>query len=110
MSFCHKDITYTIILQTIRETYEKFRSEMGKYINFWAVLDQLDSETRVIDPIQPNRSDCYRRILMNQSVVVHLILNPLSPRAFPEIQFSGPERNVRALEALLDQDCKVCGK
>jgi len=94
--------------QSLVESYEKFRGEIGKYVKFWDVMDELDEQTRVIDPIQPNRSDCYRRILMNQSVVVQLKVNPLNPRGFPEIQFSGPERNVRELEAILDQDCKVC--
>lgn len=74
---------------------------------FWSVLDELDNQARVIDPVQPKRGDIHRRILLNQNVVVNLVFNPLCPKALPEIKFSGPEKSIYELDAMIDEHCKV---
>lgn len=70
-------------------------------------MEDLDCTVRVVDPIQPNKGHFHRRILLEDNVILHLVVDPLAPRALPQISFAGPDKHVESLNAAIDQGCNV---
>ncbi|XP_037580498.1 E3 ubiquitin-protein ligase FANCL-like [Dermacentor silvarum] len=92
---------------TLKQIYEKFKEEIERLQEFWAAMDDLDSNCWVLDPASPRHSDCYRRIALGKNVSVAIVVQPRSPKAFPRLEFCGPHRAVSAHEEAVEQNkCK----
>jgi E3 ubiquitin-protein ligase FANCL len=89
------------------EAHKYFISQVEKFSDFWNLLDEIDKKTRVTDPVKPNRSHTYRRVMIQDRVIIHLEINPRQPRGFPEVTFTGPEKVVDSFESLLESQCKA---
>ena len=89
------------------EAHENFKIHVEKFEDFWNLMDDIYKTARVIDPPKSNRSHTYRRIMIMDRVILHLEVNPLKPRDFPEVSFTGPDNIISSLEALVESECKV---
>lgn len=67
---------------TLKDIYKKFKEEVERLQEFWAAMDDLDSNCWVLDPASPRHSDCYRRIALGKKHTYnHFVSKPLLPKA-----------------------------
>lgn len=70
---------------------------------FWSVLEELDDTATVLDPPDPQPHHTHRRILLANSVSVHLVLSPQAPSSAPQCQLIGPSPLTAPLLARLTE-------
>ncbi|XP_077493577.1 E3 ubiquitin-protein ligase Fancl [Amblyomma americanum] len=90
--------------QALKAVYDKFKEEVEKFQDFWAVMDDLDSNSWVLDPTSPRHCDCYRRVALGNNVSVAVVVQPRAPRMFPRLEFCGPHRPVSAHEESVEEN------
>jgi len=83
-----------------------FFSQLKLLDQFWSEMEDFDRNSTVIDPPNPNHSHNHRRILLEDRIIVHLVVDPLKPRGFPEINISGPHRIVSEMDVRVEKQCK----
>ncbi|KAK8898642.1 hypothetical protein M9Y10_000934 [Tritrichomonas musculus] len=59
---------------------------------FWSQLEDLDSQTCVIEPREPSLNCCLRRIVVSNFLQIQIEINPLKPLNVPKIIFFGAEQ------------------
>lgn len=59
------------------------------------MLDEIDSNTWVLEPEQPSRSCTSRRIALGNNASVQIDLNPVNARLLPECRFMGADNGNR---------------
>lgn len=57
------------ISRSLREIYEQFREHLGRLQPFFDIMDTLDRECWVLDPVPPQRSCKYRRICIGKILI-----------------------------------------
>jgi len=72
----------------------RFQKVLEKYQETWDVLDDIDKNTWVLDPINPDRSVLVRRVCIAQHCSVHIQISAEAPRSVCECQFMGPESKI----------------
>lgn len=58
------------------------------------MLDEIDSNTWVLEPEQPSRSCTSRRIALGNNASVQIDLNPVNARLLPECRFMGADNGI----------------
>ena len=58
------------------------------------MLDEIDSNTWVLEPEHPLRSCTNRRIALGNNASIHVDLNPANPRLLPECRFMGADNGI----------------
>lgn len=58
------------------------------------MLDEIDSNTWVLEPEHPSRSCTSRRIALGNNAFIHIDLNPANPRLLPECRFMGADNGI----------------
>lgn len=66
-------------------------ARLAHFVNFWAEMDDFDTNTWVLEPARPSRSDVVRRIALRKHCSVEIALKPESPRDVCTCSFIGPE-------------------
>lgn len=82
---------------TIPQIVHIFEQELEKFDKFWAVMDDWDNHTWVLEPSNPPRSCTYRRIAIGKGLSVTVVAAPLQPLALCEVIFFGPDTVVDPL-------------
>ena len=77
--------------KNIRSALVQCRARLAEFVNFWAEMDDFDSNTWVLEPAKPSRSDLVRRIALRKHCSVEISLKPQSPRDVCSCSFIGPE-------------------
>lgn len=61
-------------------------------------MEELDNETRILDPEKPQRRDTWRRIALLNHCSLHVEIDPMHPRSnFQSLRFFGNEKRVGKL-------------
>jgi len=63
----------------------------------WEALHELDRLCWVVEPWPPLPSHLHRRLMVAPSATLHLVVDPASPLAMPDIKFLGAEQRVAPL-------------
>ena len=71
-----------------------FHKVLSQYEDFWDMLDEIDSNTWVLEPDYPSRSCTNRRIALGNNASIHIDLNPANPRLLPECRFMGADNGI----------------
>ncbi|XP_036430194.1 E3 ubiquitin-protein ligase FANCL [Colossoma macropomum] len=99
---------------TLAHIHSQFLLIVEALAEFWAVLDEIDEHTWVLEPEKPTRADCMRRIAIGNSVSIKLEIDPRHPKMLPECCLLGAEHVVTPLRNKLNAnmhlwnpDCSV---
>lgn len=77
---------------------DEFVTEVEKLQQLMDSLDDLDSNSRVVEPSAPSRSATHRRIVLENHVTLVIKFDPSTyPETIPEMQFLGSDANVAPL-------------
>jgi E3 ubiquitin-protein ligase FANCL len=68
-----------------------------RYQSLWEAFDDIDNNTWVLEPENPSRSTCTRRIAVAPHCSVHIQVDPLEPFRVPKLRFLGAEKAVQPL-------------
>lgn len=78
--------------------YEEFQRLILHCQGLWNILDEIDSETWVLEPEKPLRKDVYRRIALGSGASLLVTLDPNNPQEIPSCRFLGSDRMIKPLE------------
>ncbi|KAJ9068203.1 hypothetical protein DSO57_1031057 [Entomophthora muscae] len=106
-NFSAQDISLPLALKG-EESWFKYLIEettklLEKFNDFWLVMDELDTETTILEPHPILRSHCHRRISLQALCSLEVEIDPIHPRAIPVFRLYGPNRRVQPLKASLEQ-------
>ena len=66
------------------------------YRDYFICMNELDQNTRILDPDQPTGKETYRRIALKGHCSLHLELDPIYPRnGLKAMRFYGSEKNIK---------------
>ena len=71
--------------------YDKFVCDVSVYKLFWEEMDMIDSKFNVLDPKNPTKIDCYRRLSLLRNAYIKIVVDPRNALEIPEIEVIGPE-------------------
>lgn len=86
----------------LQQLYYQFQQVLSQYEDFWDMLDEVDSNTWVLEPDHPSRSCTSRRIALGNNASLHIDLNPANPRLLPECRFMGADNVIVPLREHLN--------
>ncbi|XP_078349475.1 E3 ubiquitin-protein ligase FANCL-like isoform X3 [Oculina patagonica] len=86
----------------LQQLYHQFQQVLSQYEDFWDMLDEIDSNTWVLEPDYPSRSCTNRRIALGNNASIHIELNPANPRLLPECRFMGADNVIVPLREHLN--------
>ena len=70
----------------------QFREALGAHQVLWAMLDDIDTHTCVLEPKNPSRDALGRRIALGSHCSLQLTLHAAAPAALPQLHLLGAER------------------
>ncbi|KAG1657777.1 E3 ubiquitin-protein ligase FANCL [Nymphon striatum] len=89
---------------TLCDLYDQFCKVLEHYQIFWNYLDEIDAETWVLEPENPKRNDCFRRIFLGNNASILITLNPKYPSSIPECHFLGSEKIIGPIKRRLNKN------
>ncbi|XP_035257092.1 E3 ubiquitin-protein ligase FANCL isoform X2 [Anguilla anguilla] len=99
---------------TLLDVHAQFLSALESLQEFWAVLDEIDERTWVLEPENPPRGATMRRIAIANNVSIKLEIDSRHPKMLPECCLLGAEHVVTPLRSKLNAnmhlwnpDCSV---
>lgn len=87
---------------TLEQLHKQFVLVLESLTEFWDVLDELDSQTWILEPEKPTWSDTMRRITIGNNVSIKVEVNPRHPKMLPECCLLGAEHVVTPLRNKLN--------
>ncbi|XP_078000850.1 E3 ubiquitin-protein ligase FANCL-like [Glandiceps talaboti] len=86
----------------LKNIHHQFSQELEKYQDFFAVVDEIDNKTWVLEPEQPYYASTLRRIALGSSSSLQINMDPFHPRMFPECKFLGADHVINPLRDKLN--------
>uniref|UniRef100_A0A667Y0V6 E3 ubiquitin-protein ligase FANCL n=1 Tax=Myripristis murdjan TaxID=586833 RepID=A0A667Y0V6_9TELE len=87
---------------TLEQLHSQFLLVLESLADFWAVLDEIDRETWILEPEKPSRADTMRRIAIGNNVSIKVEVDPRHPKMLPECCLLGAEHVVTPLRSKLN--------
>ncbi|KFD71416.1 hypothetical protein M514_07101 [Trichuris suis] len=84
--------------------FEAFVNHVDAFRDLWNQLKAIDTFACVIDPKQPKFCDIKRQLFLAEHVSMIVTLNLSEPRALPDIQFIGPESQLKRYHDLVNRN------
>ncbi|KAG5177285.1 WD-repeat region-domain-containing protein [Tribonema minus] len=84
---------------SLADVLGQFRAALAPFLPLWEVLDDLDAHTHVLEPEHRSRAIAQRRVALAPHCSLSLALNPLAPRAAPEVRFLGAQASLAPFKA-----------
>ena len=78
-----------------------WREAIASLTPAWEALHELDRLCWVVEPWPPLACHLHRRLMVAPSATLHLVVDPASPLAMPDIKFLGAEQCVAPLRKAL---------
>ncbi|XP_017320097.1 E3 ubiquitin-protein ligase FANCL isoform X2 [Ictalurus punctatus] len=113
----HRQHVFTVKLKSksnLAHMHSQFLLIVEALAEFWAVMDELDEHTWVLEPEKPIRADTMRRIAIGNNVSIKVEIDPRHPKMLPECCLLGAEHAVTPLRSKLNAnmhlwnpDCSV---
>ncbi|KAF3708528.1 E3 ubiquitin-protein ligase FANCL [Channa argus] len=76
---------------TLQQLHNQFLLVLESLTEFWNVLDEIDSQTWILEPEKPSRADTTRRIAIENNVSIKVEVDPRHPKMLPECFLLGAE-------------------
>ncbi|XP_034040214.1 E3 ubiquitin-protein ligase FANCL isoform X2 [Thalassophryne amazonica] len=87
---------------TLEHLHKQFLAILESLTEFWDILDEIDSNTWILEPEKPNRSDTMRRIAIGNNVSIKVEVDPRHPKMLPECCLLGADHVVMPLRNKLN--------
>ncbi|KAJ8248035.1 hypothetical protein GJAV_G00237470 [Gymnothorax javanicus] len=87
---------------TLLDIHTQFLATLESLQEFWAVLDEIDQSTWVLEPENPPRGATMRRIAIGNNVSIKLEIDGRHPKMLPECCLLGAEHAVTPLRSKLN--------
>ncbi|XP_062851652.1 E3 ubiquitin-protein ligase FANCL isoform X2 [Trichomycterus rosablanca] len=87
---------------TLAHIHSQFLLIVEALAEFWAVMDEIDEHTWVLEPEKPSRADTMRRIAIGNNVSIKVEIDPRHPKMLPECCLLGAEHVVTPLRNKLN--------
>ncbi|XP_067384604.1 E3 ubiquitin-protein ligase FANCL [Channa argus] len=87
---------------TLQQLHNQFLLVLESLTEFWNVLDEIDSQTWILEPEKPSRADTTRRIAIENNVSIKVEVDPRHPKMLPECFLLGAEHVVTPLRNKLN--------
>ncbi|XP_069545954.1 E3 ubiquitin-protein ligase FANCL isoform X2 [Brachyistius frenatus] len=94
---------------TLEQLHRQFLLVLKSLTEFWDVLDEIDSDTWILEPEKPSRSDTMRRIAIGNNASIKVEVDPRHPKMLPECCLLGAEHVVTPLRNKLNANMHLCG-
>ncbi|XP_053477396.1 E3 ubiquitin-protein ligase FANCL [Ictalurus furcatus] len=116
---CSADLPVPLVItwtpqSNLAHMHSQFLLIVEALAEFWAVMDEIDEHTWVLEPEKPIRADTMRRIAIGNNVSIKVEINPRHPKMLPECCLLGAEHAVTPLRSKLNAnmhlwnpDCSV---
>ncbi|XP_061084573.1 E3 ubiquitin-protein ligase FANCL isoform X2 [Conger conger] len=89
---------------TLLNIHAQFLSALEALQEFWAMLDEIDERTWVLEPEDPPRAATMRRIAIGNNVSIKLEIDSRHPKMLPECCLLGAEHIVTPLRSKLNSN------
>ncbi|XP_026880116.1 E3 ubiquitin-protein ligase FANCL isoform X2 [Electrophorus electricus] len=104
---CSADLPVPLVItwspqSTLASIHSQFLLLVEALAEFWAVLDEIDKHTWVLEPEKPTRADSMRRIAIGNNVSIKVQIDPRHPKMLPECCLLGAEHMVTPLRNKLN--------
>nr|XP_023015192.1 E3 ubiquitin-protein ligase FANCL-like [Leptinotarsa decemlineata]XP_023015193.1 E3 ubiquitin-protein ligase FANCL-like [Leptinotarsa decemlineata]XP_023015194.1 E3 ubiquitin-protein ligase FANCL-like [Leptinotarsa decemlineata]XP_023015195.1 E3 ubiquitin-protein ligase FANCL-like [Leptinotarsa decemlineata]XP_023015196.1 E3 ubiquitin-protein ligase FANCL-like [Leptinotarsa decemlineata]XP_023015197.1 E3 ubiquitin-protein ligase FANCL-like [Leptinotarsa decemlineata]XP_023015198.1 E3 ubiqu len=90
----------------LREVYEQFHRSVDNLQSFFNLMEVVDTNSCILDPVHPKKRHNYRRIWIGENISMILTVDPLNVSRIPEIKFLGPEPLVEAYRTTINGNLK----
>jgi E3 ubiquitin-protein ligase FANCL len=84
---------------TLPQLLSQHQQLITKYQQLFDCFDDLDSHLRIVEPEQPKKSDCWRRIALGYHCTLELEFNPDLAVGRPKASFFGSVSRVNDLKS-----------
>ena len=85
------DLQWNSSSSRLVDAVAQFEVGLDKFQALWVLLDELDKNSCILDPVNPSRADTHRRIALGGHACAQLTINPLLPAAIPQCVFIGAD-------------------
>uniref|UniRef100_A0A6Q2YKV2 E3 ubiquitin-protein ligase FANCL n=1 Tax=Esox lucius TaxID=8010 RepID=A0A6Q2YKV2_ESOLU len=89
---------------SLTHVHTQFLLLLESLAEFWAVLDEIDQKTWVLEPEKPSRADTMRRIVIGNNVSIKVEVNTRHPNMLPECCLLGADHVVTPLRNKLNSN------
>lgn len=89
---------------SLAQLVAQFREAVRQCLPIWEALATVDQATWVLDPKNPGPAALDRRIALGGNCSLQLLLDPLRPRALPQIRFLGPDHRTQPLKTAFNKN------
>uniref|UniRef100_A0A7N6A953 RING-type domain-containing protein n=1 Tax=Anabas testudineus TaxID=64144 RepID=A0A7N6A953_ANATE len=95
---CSADLPVPLALtwtpqSTLQQLHSQFVLVLESLTEFWDVLDEIDSQTWILEPEKPSRADTMRRIAIGNNMSIKVEVDPRHPKMLPECFLLGAENS-----------------
>ncbi|XP_029030779.1 E3 ubiquitin-protein ligase FANCL isoform X2 [Betta splendens] len=87
---------------TLQQLHNQFMMVLESLTEFWNVLDEIDSQTWILEPEKPSRADTMRRLAIGNNVSIKVEVDPRHPKMLPECFLLGADHVVTPLRNRLN--------
>lgn len=89
---------------TLSNLVGQWKTALTRYSELWTELDRIDANCWVLEPETPTRADCSRRIFIELSCALNILLQPAAARAIPLCSFVGSDTTVAEYRSRLNRN------
>lgn len=82
---------------TLKDALNQLHETIDKFQDFWHVMEDIDMNVWVMEPVHPSRASSFRRIALGGHCSLTLTVNAFSPRSVPECRFFGSDLTIAPL-------------
>ncbi|ELR23431.1 Fanconi anemia, complementation group L family protein [Acanthamoeba castellanii str. Neff] len=87
---------------TLADVVRQFEEALRGYQALWAVLEDIDRHTWVLEPERPTLATSIRRIALGNHCSLQVVIDAAAPASVPQCRFLGSETRVAALRENLN--------
>ncbi|KAG8190848.1 hypothetical protein JTE90_028344 [Oedothorax gibbosus] len=92
---------------TLQNMFLTFQETLRSFSEFWNYMDELDEKTWILEPENPSRKDCKRRIALAPGISLLIVVNPLMPTSIPTCHYLGSERIVEPVREKFNKNIRL---
>ncbi|EFC49774.1 predicted protein [Naegleria gruberi] len=90
---------------TLSIIYEKYKEMIEKISDFFDVIEDFDTNVRVLEPEKPTRAHTMRRIVIGNHCSMQIVIDPFKPREKPkDIKLLGSDSIISPLKFNLNNN------
>lgn len=93
-------------LWSCSDLLKNFKQALTKYQALWDVLDDIDANAWVIEPVGCTRGYTHRRIVVKDGISLIIQINTAQPSSLPHCTFLGPRKTISSLQNSLDENAE----